>query len=124
MPRRGLATLYSRHPHDVGHMHWSSESERSDKLVRLRNASKPGSRLQDCKVAVDPAGNVSFVKLFETENDRTKQLLFKCAFLAGRYTRYKTAKQFLGYSKEMHLLEHCDMVGFDDSLAWLDSVPT
>jgi hypothetical protein len=82
------------------------------------------SRAPGCKVAVDPAGNVSFVKLFGTENDRTKQLLLKCAFLAGRYTRYMTAKQFLGYSKETHLLEHCDMVGFDDSLAWLNSVPT
>lgn len=122
MPRRGLAMLYSALL-DVYLMSVSLTAYPDPEgVTELLSFPMRAIQVQGCKVAVDATGNVSFVNSFGVDNDRTTELLYKCAFLAERYARYKTAKRFLGYAKEMHLLEHCDTADFPQGLAWLDAV--
>jgi hypothetical protein len=123
MPRRGLATLYSA----LLDVHMKStiligRLNPPKKMTKTLNFPTQALRAQGCKVAVDPSGNVTFANLYGMDNDLTKQLLYKCACLAGKYACYKTAKQFLGHSKEMHLLEHADTSDFPQDLAWLDAM--
>jgi hypothetical protein len=122
MPRRGLATLYSALI-DVHMMSVTTTSRPNPKEVaKLLNFPMQAIKAQGCKVAVDAAGNVSFANLSGVDNPRTMELLFKCAFLAEQSTRYKTAKQFLKYAKEVHLLEHCDTADFPQQLAGLEAM--
>lgn len=100
MPRRGLTKLYST----------------------LLNTAIQAS---GCEIAVDPSGNVSFANLHEfanlhdVQNDRTHELHIECAFMAGKYKGYKTAKQFFAYAKEMHLPEPAD---YPKEFAYLENV--
>jgi hypothetical protein len=74
-------------------------------------------RAQCCKAVLDAFGNVTSANLYGVDNDLTKQ---HC--LAEKYVRFKTAKQFLGHSKEMHFLEHADTSDFAQDLAWLEAM--
>ena len=122
MPRRGLATLYSALM-DVHMMSVTMASRLNPKEVaKLLNFPMQAIQAQGCKVAVDSAGNVSFTNLHGVDNPRTMELLFKCAFVAEKSARYKTAKQFLGYAKEVHLLEHFDTADFPEELAELETM--
>jgi hypothetical protein len=112
MPRRGLTKLYSallkidrtsvrldRHPDPKG-------------MTRSLNFPMQALQAQGCKIAVDPSGNVTFANLYGVRNDLAEELLIDCALVAAMFARYKTAKQFVGYAKEMHLMQHCDTAEF------------
>jgi hypothetical protein len=122
MPRRGFATLYSAllEIHMMSLMRTSRLNPKE--VTKSLSFTMQAMKAQGCKVAVDPAGNVSFENLFGVENDRTIEFLYKSAHVAVKYARYKTAKQFLGHAKAMHLLEHNDNAGFPDDLAWLETM--
>lgn len=123
MPRRGLTKLYSALQDNY------LKSVKSDKHPKLEEAAKslnfPMQALQasGCKIAVGPSGNVTFSNLHGVQNDRLQELLIECALAAGTHARYKTAKQFFGYAKEMYLLEHTDLADYPKEFTWLDAMP-
>jgi len=122
MPRRGLASLYSALLElQSMSIRYTSRPD-PEGLTKALNFARQAIQAQDCTIAINSAGNVSFANLFGVDNDRTKELLFKCAFVAANHARYKTAKQFLNCFKEMHFLEHCDTTDFPQELAWLETM--
>lgn len=123
MPRRGLVTLYTAlqniHSLEVQRQAGLNPTE----MMKSLKFAMQAIRAQGCALTVNTAGNVSFENLFGVDNEKTERLLFMCASIASSYARYKTAKQFLGFAKELYLLENCDLKDFPKDLAWLDALP-
>ena len=122
MPRRGLTKLYAAllvtHTLVVNRaQHLNPKA-----LDPLLDYPMQALQAQGCEIAVDPTGNVTFANLYGVNNNRAKRLLFDCAFGAWSSKRSKTAEQFLGYAKEMHLLGHCDTTEFTRDTAWLEEL--
>ena len=122
IPRRGLTKLYSTL--------LKIDRIKLDKYPKPKDMTKPLSlpmqalQASSCHIAVDASGNVSFANLYGVQNDRLLVLLNDCALVAAMYGRFQTVKQFVGYAKEMHLLEHCDLADFPEMFEQLASIST
>jgi hypothetical protein len=122
LPRRGLAELYSA-LHNIHLMSAKINKHAKPKEVnKSLNFLMQAIQAQGCKIAVDKSGNVSFANLHGVQNDRTQALLIECALMAATYARYKTAKQFFGYAKDMYLLEHTDTANYPKEFRWLEAM--
>ena len=123
MPRRGLSKLYSALA-DI-HLKLVSSGQRPKlkDLTKALNFTMRAIQAQGCKIAVDPSGNVSFANLHGVQNFRMCKLLAECVLIAAAHACYKTAKQFMGYAKEIYLLEHTETADFLKEIAWLENTP-
>ena len=112
MPRRGLTKLYSALIKIDRLLISPNRHPKPKEVTKSLTFPMQALQAQGCKVAVDPSGNVSFANLYGVRNDLAQELLIDCALVAAAFARFETAKQFVGYAKEMHLLQHCDTMEF------------